>query len=84
MKNFLFIYRSHKNKPEQRSKILEAIDNNYCNHDFGFFLLSLKCVANVDFIFGVEELDNYLERSTRYASLRKNCLPQMQARTKRI
>ena len=62
MKNFLFIYRSHKNKPEQRSKILEAIDNNYCNHDFGFFLLSLKCVANVDFIFGVEELDNYLEK----------------------
>ncbi len=42
MKNFLFIYRSHKNKPEQRSKILEAIDNNYCNHDFGFFFAVTK------------------------------------------
>lgn len=62
MKNFLFIYRSHKNKIEERSKILESIKNNYCNHDFGFFLLSLKCVANVDFIFGVEELDYYLEK----------------------
>ena len=63
MKNFLFIYRSHKNKIEERSKILESIKNNYCNHDFGFFLLSLKCVANVDFIFGVEELDCYLEKN---------------------
>ena len=62
MKNFLFIYRSHKNKIEERSKILESIRNNYCNHDFGFFLLSLKCIANVDFIFGVEELDYYLEK----------------------
>ena len=62
MKNFLFIYRSHKNNPEQRSKILKSIENNYCNHDFGFFFLSLKCIANVDFIFGVEELDNYLEK----------------------
>jgi len=62
MKKFLFIYRSHKNNPEQRSKILKSIENNYCNHDFGFFLLSLKCIANVDFIFGVEELDNYLEK----------------------
>ena len=62
MKNFLFIYRSHKNKIEERSKILESIKNNYCNHDFGFFLLSLKCFANVDFIFGVEELDYYLEK----------------------
>ena len=26
MKNFLFIYRSHKNKPEQRSKILKSIE----------------------------------------------------------
>lgn len=62
MKNFLFIYRSHKNKIEERSKILESIRNNYCNHDFGFFLLSLKCIANVDFVFGVEELDYYLEK----------------------
>ena len=62
MKKFLFIYRSHKNDPEQRSKILKSVENNYCNHDFGFFLLSLKCIANVDFIFGVEELDNYLEK----------------------
>lgn len=62
MKKFLFIYRSHKNNPEQRSKILKSVENNYCNHDFGFFLLSLKCIANVDFIFGVEELDNYLEK----------------------
>jgi len=62
MKNFLFIYRSHKNKTEERLKILESIRNNYCNHDFGFFLLSLKCIANVDFIFGVEELDYYLEK----------------------
>jgi len=62
MKNFLFIYRSHKNKPQQRSQILESIENNYCNHDFGFFLLSLKCIANVDFVFGVEELDSYLEK----------------------
>ena len=62
MKKFLFIYRSHKNNTEQRSKILKSIENNYCNHDFGFFLLSLKCIANVDFIFGVEELDNYLEK----------------------
>jgi hypothetical protein len=62
MKNFLFIYRSQKNKIEERSKILESIKNNYCNHDFGFFLLSLKCIANVDFIFGVEELDYYLEK----------------------
>jgi hypothetical protein len=62
MKKFLFIYRSHKKNPEQRSKILKSIENNYCNHDFGFFLLSLKCIANVDFIFGVEELDNYLEK----------------------
>ena len=62
MKNFLFIYRSHKNKTEERLKILESIRNNYCNHDFGFFLLSLKCIANVDFVFGVEELDYYLEK----------------------
>jgi hypothetical protein len=62
MKKFLFIYRSHKNNPEQRSKILKSVENNYCNHDFGFFLLSLKCIANVDFIFGVKELDNYLEK----------------------
>ena len=62
MKKFLFIYRSHKNNPEQRSKILKSVENNYCNHDFGFFLLSLKCIANIDFIFGVEELDNYLEK----------------------
>ena len=62
MKNFLFIYRSHKNKIEERSKILESIRNNYCNHDFGFFLLSLKCIANVDFVFGVEQLDYYLEK----------------------
>ena len=62
MKKFLFIYRSHKNNLEQRSKILKSVENNYCNHDFGFFLLSLKCIANVDFIFGVEELDNYLEK----------------------
>jgi hypothetical protein len=62
MKKFLFIYRNHKNKLEQKSKILEDINNNYCNHDFGFFLLSLKCIADVDFIFGVKELDSYLEK----------------------
>jgi hypothetical protein len=62
-KNFLFISRDWKQKPEIESKILETVDNNnYCNYDLGFFLLSLKSIANLDFIFGFEELDIYLEK----------------------
>jgi hypothetical protein len=36
-KNFLFISRDWKQKPEIESKILETVDNNYCNYDLGFF-----------------------------------------------
>ena len=61
-KEFLFIYRSFKHKLEMKSKILESVNNNYCNYDFGFFLLSLKCIANVDFIMGVEEFNGYREK----------------------
>jgi hypothetical protein len=62
MKNFLFIYRSYKDKPYFAHKVLESVNNNYCNYDFGFLYLSLKCIGNVDFILGVENLDNYLEK----------------------
>lgn len=63
MKNFLFIYRPYKNKPYLAHKVLESVNNNYCNYDFGFLYLSLKCIGNVDFILGIENLDNYLEKN---------------------
>jgi hypothetical protein len=62
MKNFLFIYRPFKHKPYLAHKILESVNNNYCNLDFSFLLLSLKCIGNVDFILGIENLQNYLEK----------------------
>jgi hypothetical protein len=48
MKNFLFICRSKDSKPHLESHMLTSFKNNYCNFDFGFFLLSLKCIGNVD------------------------------------
>jgi len=62
MKNFLFIYRSFKHKPYFAPKVVESINNNYCNYDFGFLYLSLKCISNVDFVLGIENLENYLEK----------------------
>ena len=50
MKNFLFICRSDKSKTHLESHMLTSFKNNYCNFDFGFFLLSLKCIGNVDFL----------------------------------
>lgn len=62
MKNFLFIYKSYKHKPDVARKVVESVNNNYCNYDFGFLYLSLKCIGNVDFVLGIENLDNYLEK----------------------
>jgi hypothetical protein len=69
MKNFLFICREEKSNPHLESPMLNSFKNNYCNHDFGFFLLSLKCIGNVDFLIwnpGTEgwdqEINNYLEK----------------------
>ena len=50
MKNFLFICRGDDYKTNLKSCMLTSYKNNYCNFDFGFFLLSLKCIGNVDFL----------------------------------
>jgi hypothetical protein len=69
MKNFLFICREEKSNPHLEFPMLNSFKNNYCNYDFGFFLLSLKCIGNVDFLIwnpGTEgwdqEINNYLEK----------------------
>jgi hypothetical protein len=50
MKNFLFICRSHGSEQHLESLVLTSFKNNYCNFDFGFFLLSLKCIGSVNFL----------------------------------
>ena len=50
MKNFLFISRQGSLDIHLESHALNIFKNNYCNYDFGFFLLSLKCIGNVDFL----------------------------------
>jgi|688.fasta_scaffold464192_1 hypothetical protein len=62
MKNFLFIYKPYKHKPSFARKVVESVNNNYCNYDFGFLYLSLKCIGNVDFVLGIENLESYLEK----------------------
>jgi hypothetical protein len=51
MKNFLFISRYKDSRIHLQSDLLDNFKNNYCNFDFGFFLLSLKCIGNVDYLF---------------------------------
>jgi len=48
MKNFLFICREKNSNLDHH--MFNSFKNNYCNYDFGFFLLSLKCIGNVDFL----------------------------------
>jgi hypothetical protein len=60
MKNFLFICREKESNTHLESHMLNSFKNNYCNYDFGFFLLSLKCIGNVDFLMwksGAEKED---------------------------
>ena len=75
-KNFLFICRERESNAHLASHMLNSFKNNYCNYDFGFFLLSLKCIGNVDFKIwksgaekegvsggrGDQEINNYLEK----------------------
>jgi hypothetical protein len=65
MKNFLFIYKPYKHKPSRARKVVESVNNNYCNYDFGFLYLSLKCIGNVDFVLGIENLEDLVTESGR-------------------
>ena len=65
MKKLLFVYRSYKLKPVIKKKRQEAVNNNFCNADFGFLLLTLKYSYNVDFVFGLEEAEDKII-SNRY------------------
>jgi len=72
IKNFLFICRGNESKPHLESHMMNSFKNNYCNFDFGFFLLSLKCIGNVDYLIwpepeknqeaGDQEINNHLEK----------------------
>jgi hypothetical protein len=57
MKNFLFICREKESNTHLESHMLNSFKNNYCNYDFGFFLLSLKCIGNVDFLIWKSEAE---------------------------
>ena len=75
MKNFLFISMHNESRIHLESFLMNDFKNNYCNYDFGFFLLSLKCIGNVDYFLlqkpekkkksqevGEQEINNLLEK----------------------
>ena len=55
MKNFLFINESLERSKDHKLSFINSYNKDLCNHSYGFFILSLKCIANVEIVMGLEE-----------------------------
>ena len=55
MKNFLFINETFNKKIINKSNFINAYNNDLCMHSYGFFILSLKCIGNVEIAMGLDE-----------------------------
>jgi hypothetical protein len=54
-KNFLFVSDSFVRKKEHKLSFINSFNNNLCNTSYGFFILSLKYIGNVEIAMGLEE-----------------------------
>jgi hypothetical protein len=65
MKNFLFINETLNKKPINKSSFINAYNNNLCMGGYGFFILSLKCIGNVEIVMGLEEAIKKIEKNEK-------------------
>jgi hypothetical protein len=54
-KNFLFISDAFERNKDDKLSAINSFNNNLCNKSYGFFILSLKCIGNVEIAMGLEE-----------------------------
>ena len=54
-KNFLFISDAFERNKDDKLSTINSFNNNLCNKSYGFFILSLKCIGNVEIAMGLEE-----------------------------
>jgi hypothetical protein len=54
-KNFLFISDAFERNKDDKLSTINSFNNNLCNKSNGFFILSLKCIGNVEIAMGLEE-----------------------------
>lgn len=62
-KNFLFINESLERGKDHKLSFINSFNNNLCNHSYGFFILSLKCIGNVEIAMGFEEGNKKLNKN---------------------
>ena len=65
MKNFLFINETLNKKIIYKSSFIDAYNNNLCMHSYGFFILSLKCIGDVEIAMGLEEATIKIEKNEK-------------------
>jgi hypothetical protein len=63
MKNFLFINESLERDKDRKLSFINSYNKDLCNHSYGFFILSLKCIANVEIVMGLEEANKKLNKN---------------------
>lgn len=62
-KNFLFINETLERGKDHKLSFINSFNNNLCNHSYGFFILSLKCIGNVEIAMGLEEGNKLLDKN---------------------
>lgn len=62
-KDFLFISDSFERNKDDKLSTINSFNNNLCNKSYGFFILSLKCIGNVEIAMGLEEGNEKLNKN---------------------
>jgi hypothetical protein len=81
-KNFLFISDAFERDKDRKLSAIDSFNNNSCNNSYGFFILSLKCIGNVEIAMGLEDGNKKLNKNydmifLDIKSLTYNSLPSL-------
>ena len=62
-KNFLFISDAFERDKDRKLSTINSFNNNLCNTSYGFFILSLKCIGNIEIAMGLEDGNKKLNKN---------------------
>jgi len=62
-KNFLFINQAFKRDKDRKQSFINSFNNNLCNTSYGFFILSLKYIGNIEIAMGLEDANKKLNKN---------------------